>query len=148
FEQPAYGPRIIMRCSRPAQPWRAAAGGDLLPCHPIDEEHDVASFFVYQRLEDVEHRFRQKAGAACNLEHAETEKRIEAFAIPEIGEGTVQIAARRLWWALLCGDAVTSNHQPQQLGVARFFEPLKRNRFAHERIGDCRGIGSDDRSGA
>src|SRR5262245_26679545 len=86
FEQPAYGPRIIMRCRRPAQPWRAAAGGDLLPCHPIDEEDDVASFFVYQRLEDVEHRFRQKAGAACNLEHAETEKRIEAFAIPEIGE--------------------------------------------------------------
>src|SRR6516165_582798 len=106
----------------------------------------MASFFVDQRLEDVKHRFRQKAGPPRNLEHAKTEKRVEAFAITKIGKGTAQVAARRLRNALLGDNAVAMNHQPQQLGVACFFEALKRNRLADQRIGDRRGIGSDNRS--
>src|SRR5262249_48125456 len=57
-DQPAYRPGIIMRCRHTAQPRRTAATGDLLPCHPVDEEDDVAGFLVDQRLEDLEHRFR------------------------------------------------------------------------------------------
>src|SRR6516162_7496870 len=105
----------------------------------------MACFFVDQRLKDIEHRFRKKAGLARDLEYAKTEKRIEAFAIAEIGEGTVQVAAWRFGQTLLGDNVVAMNHQPQELGVACFFEPLKRNRFTDERIGDRRSEGGNDR---
>src|SRR5271166_900865 len=146
LEQPTYCPGVIMRGGCSAQPRRAPSADNLLPRHPVDEEDDVASFLVDQRLEDLEHRFRQEAGPARDLEHTETEKCIEALAISEIGERAEQVAARWIWQALLGGDAVAPNHQPQELGMTGFFEPLKHDRLAHQRIGDRRGIGGNDRT--
>src|SRR6516225_2997082 len=106
----------MYRCCT-AQPRRATSADTLLPRHPVDEEDDVACFLLDQRLEDLEHRLRQKAGPARDLEHAKPEKCIEALAISEIRERVEQVAGRWIRRTFLGGDAVAVNHQPQQLGM-------------------------------
>src|SRR6516164_6421507 len=122
LEQPTYRPGVVMHRCCSAQPRRAPSADTLLPRHPVDEEDDVPCFLVDQRLEDLEHGLRHEGGWACDFEHAKPEKRIETFAITKIGERADQVAARRIWGALLGGDAVAVNHQSQQLGVTGFFE--------------------------
>jgi hypothetical protein len=117
----------------------------LLPGHPVDEENDVPGFLAHQHVEDFEKRFRQESRPTSDLKNAEPKKRIEAFAVAEIGEGPPQIATR--WFverALFRGNAVAPDHLAQQLGVACLFEPLEGDRLAHQRVGDCSSIGVDN----
>ena len=102
-EEAAYRSGIVMRRRRGAQPWGAPSAGDLVPCHPVDEEDDVPRLLMDQLFEDLEHRLGQKAGPARDLEHAEPEKRIKALAVAEIGKRAQRIAARHIGLALLCG---------------------------------------------
>src|SRR5215471_7947248 len=53
-----------------AQPPGDTSSRHLLPCHPVDEEHDMPCFFAHQHVEDLEQRLRQKSGPPRNLEHA------------------------------------------------------------------------------
>src|SRR5208282_967719 len=114
-----------------AQPAGNASARRLLPRHPIDEENDVPGLLAHQHVEDLEQRFGQEARPAGDLENTETKKRIEAFAIAEIGKGPAEIGAERLVErTLFSSDAVAPDHLAQQVGVARFFEPLEGDRLA------------------
>ena len=80
-------------------------------------------FFVHQSLKDREHRLGQIIGAPRDLEHAKAEEGVETFAITEIGEGAVKVAAQLFERALFDGDAVALDHQTQQPGMPRLLEP-------------------------
>ena len=47
---------------------------------PVDEEQDVARFFLNDGLEDVDQAWRKKAGLLGECEQAKSEERIEALA--------------------------------------------------------------------
>src|SRR5437763_99518 len=86
--------------------------------NPIDEEDDVPGFLAHQHVENLEKPFGQETGPAGDLEHAKTEKRVEAFAVAKIGKGPAEMRAERLVERTLFGrDAVSPYHLAQQLGV-------------------------------
>jgi hypothetical protein len=115
--------------------------------HPVDEEDDMARLLIHQHVEDLEHRFRKEAGLARDLEDAEAEEGIEAFAIAEIDEGCLDVVGQGLQRRLGDIDAVALDHHLQQPGMARLLQALQRDRLMHQRIVNGLGKGVDDRAG-
>src|SRR5260221_10166196 len=106
-------------------PPRAPAPLHLTIGHPVDEKDDVPRLLAHQSIEDLEHRLRQEARLACDLEDAETEEGIHALAEAEILEGRFDVGRQRLDRLLPHLDAVAANHHADQLGVALFLETLE-----------------------
>ena len=115
--------------------------------HPVDEEDDVAGFLIHQGFEDGEHLLGQEFRLHRDLEDAEAQKGIHAFAEAEILEAGFDIVGDVFQRAFGGIDAVFLDHHPDHLGVAGFFQALQRHGFFQHRIGDGFGEGGDDRPG-
>ena len=108
----------------------------------------MARFFIHQGFEDLEHLLGQEFGLHGDLEDAEAQEGIHAFAEAEILEAGFDIVADIFQRTFGGIDAVFLDHHPDHLGVAGFFQALQRHGFLQHRIGDGFGEGGDDRAGA
>jgi len=85
---------------------------------------------------------------ARDLEHAEAEEGIDAFAEAEILERGGDIGRQRIERVFLHVDTVALDHHADEIGVARLLETLQCDRFLQHRIFDGLGELLDDQTGA
>src|SRR5262249_2719054 len=82
------------------------------------------------------------------LDSAEAEKRVDAFAIAEVDKSLVKVGSDRLNFLVLGREPITSGHCVQEPGVTFLFKPLKFYCLLHQRIRDRPGKGRHNAAGA
>src|SRR6185312_13221606 len=92
--------------------------------------------------------FRQETRLARDLEDAEAQEAVDAFAVAEIDEGGLGVGIERLERLLDGVDAVTPDHHAQERRMARLLAALQSDRRPHDGILDPPREGLDDGAGA
>ena len=66
--------------------------GAPMPCGPVDEEQDMARFFLYDRLERVDQFLRKETGTLGRFKQTKGEKAVDTLAVSGHHEGPFRIA--------------------------------------------------------
>jgi hypothetical protein len=117
---------------RPAPPRQIAP----VPRDPIYEEEDVAAFLLHHRFERVDELGREIARPLGDLEKAEGEETVDAFAEAGDHEGPFGVARLQIGRFGREFDAIGLDHIGENVLVPAFLEPVQIDRLAQQRIGD------------
>ncbi len=118
---------------------------DALVCNPIHEEDDVACFFPQDAAEQRDQRLRHELDLLGQTIPAESQERVEAFAVTEMDErafGRLQLRGMRLH-----AEPVAFDHRSDQTAVPRLFKTLQLDRLTNRGVGNRRCEPAHHRSG-
>src|SRR5262249_20847829 len=117
------------------------------PGHPIDEEQDMATLLLHNRLECIDQRKWEEPRTFRQREQAKRENAVDALAKAGNHESPFRIARREIFRFWRQADAVGLNEVGKDLLVAAFLKTVEFDGLLQQRIGDLLTIAQDTQTG-